>query len=129
MTHCTCKFGVSKACPRHGQMKQARLEVLTTVVESQEFKNWFAKHHPFDWWAKERNGVSLPHFDRILVRKLCATTYEAALNAERERCAKVIDNEIETLRSIKYPTAHTVGEIQDLVRIAAKIRGGNSNAD
>ena len=36
-----------------------------------EFKEWWAKNHPFDWWAKERDGEPLPHGERLLVWSLC----------------------------------------------------------
>ncbi len=41
------------------------------------FEIWFARNHPFDWFAKERGGEPLPHKDRILVWDLCRRAFLA----------------------------------------------------
>lgn len=51
---CTCKFGVSPACPAHGKKKDDPTDGLD------QYRVWFNKNHPFDWWAEERNGKPLP---------------------------------------------------------------------
>lgn len=40
------------------------------------FDSWWAREHPWDWWAAER-GAPLPSADRLLVWDLCKRAYEA----------------------------------------------------
>ena len=68
---CTCKFGVSPACPAHGKKEDDPADNLD------QYRIWFNKNHPFDWWAKERNGKPLPHRDRLLVDRLARAAFEA----------------------------------------------------
>ena len=42
-----------------------------------EFRSWYARNHPFDWWAKDRKGEPLPPWDRILVWDLTKRAFEA----------------------------------------------------
>lgn len=42
-----------------------------------EFDGWWARNHPLDWWAKERDGVPLPHRDRLSVLLLAQRAYAA----------------------------------------------------
>ena len=74
---CTCKFGVSPACPAHGKKD--------TIGDSDQYRTWFAKNHPFDWWAKQRNGKSLPHRDRLLVAQFARLAFEAGQAQVREQ--------------------------------------------
>ncbi len=48
------------------------------------FEAWWARHHPFDWWAKDRHGVPLPAADRLPP----LSTACRALNAQDERSAR-----------------------------------------
>jgi hypothetical protein len=59
------------------------------------FDQWWARNHPFDWWAKDRKGEPLSHGDRLRVWELCQRAHndraaevgrlrEAAEYAERE---------------------------------------------
>jgi hypothetical protein len=41
-----------------------------------DFDHWFARNHPWDWWAKARGGEPLPHLDRLLVTELARLAYE-----------------------------------------------------
>lgn len=52
-----------------------------------------------------------------------ADAIEAALDAERERCAKILEDRVLTLKEVKHPTNHNTWEQLDLVDLAAKIRG------
>lgn len=45
------------------------------------------------------------------------------LNAERERCAKILEDRVLALKEVKHPTSHNTWEQLDLVDLAAKIRG------
>lgn len=49
------------------------------------FDAWWARNHPFDWWAKERQGEPLLHGDRLRVWDLCRRAYDAALTREGKR--------------------------------------------
>jgi len=40
-----------------------------------EFDQWWARNHPFDWWAKDRKGEPLSHGDRLRVWELCQRAY------------------------------------------------------
>jgi hypothetical protein len=41
------------------------------------FEHWWAVNHPWDWWSKERQGIPLPHADRLKVWELCFRAFEA----------------------------------------------------
>ena len=43
-----------------------------------EWDSWWAKNHPWDWWAKERDGVPLSTFDRLLVSQLARDLWDDA---------------------------------------------------
>lgn len=82
-----------------------------------ESNKQIAEHVVKKWHKNHFVSALNPHLEEL------TNAFEAALDARDERAAKILDDEVEKLRSIKYPTAHTIGEIQDLVRIAAKVRG------
>ena len=46
-------------------------ELEAMVERENEFRSWWAKNHPFDWWAKERDGEPLGHGDRLRVWGIC----------------------------------------------------------
>jgi len=48
-----------------------------------EWDQWWAQHHPFDWWTKERpDGRPLPTFDRLLVAQIARDAFEAGKAAQ-----------------------------------------------
>lgn len=49
---------------------------------------------------------------------------DTALFNEREKAAKVIDKEIEALRSLQYASNHARWKIEELPRLAKAIREG-----
>ncbi len=52
--------------------------MASEVIEPEStFREWFARNHPFDWWASERDGNPLPERDRLLVSDLCRRAFEA----------------------------------------------------
>lgn len=52
---------------------------------AEPFDSWWAKNHPFDWWSSNRDGIPLPHLDRLLVRAMCKRAYEANTPDERQQ--------------------------------------------
>jgi hypothetical protein len=50
----------------------------TTREAEIAFEKWWARNHPFDWWAKERKGQPLDHGDRLRVWDVCRRAYIAA---------------------------------------------------
>jgi hypothetical protein len=48
------------------------------------FRRWWAINHPFDWWAKERDGDPMGHGDRLRVWALCRKAWMCS-NAELRR--------------------------------------------
>jgi hypothetical protein len=55
------------------------IDVLSLYVPTatrSDFRDWWAKNHPYDWWTKER-GESLPLQDRLLVADICRRAYES----------------------------------------------------
>ena len=43
---------------------------------AESFAVWWAKNHPWDWWAKDRKGKPLPLRDRLLVCQLVRAAYD-----------------------------------------------------
>lgn len=41
---------------------------------TEDFDRWFARNHPWDWFAKER-GESMATKDRLLVWAMCRKAY------------------------------------------------------
>lgn len=79
---CSCKFGISRTCPAHGEKE-------TTVNEQDQYHIWFAKNHPVDWWANKRNGRPLPHRDRLLVDAFARAAFEAGKTIQEQEKANV----------------------------------------
>lgn len=51
-------------------------------MKDEKFERWWARHHPWDWWAKERDGEPLSHSDRLLVWQLAQEAYRAGKAGE-----------------------------------------------
>jgi len=47
------------------------------------FDHWWARNHPWDWWASERHGDPIPTFDRLLVAQLVREAYDAGKRCNR----------------------------------------------
>lgn len=89
------------------------------MKESEEFKEWWYKNHPFDWWAKERDGEPLPHRDRLLVRCLVADAYDNALTTTR----------LEAVREANDRATRNFRWAYQLLLALAKRRLADANAD
>ena len=50
---------------------------MSDLIEKEiAFDEWWLRNHPFDWFAKERDGEPLPFKDRLLVLDLCRAAYQ-----------------------------------------------------
>ena len=44
-------------------------------MNGDDFSKWWARNHPWDWWASER-GTPLDHSDRLRVWSLCQDAFK-----------------------------------------------------
>ena len=51
--------------------------ILGVPERDEEFEDWWFINHPWDWFAKERKGIPLPHFDRLLVYNAARQAWDA----------------------------------------------------
>ena len=52
--------------------------VRLKVKPDPDFDCWWSINHPFDWWAKQRDGEPLPTSDRLRVWEICHAAWDAA---------------------------------------------------
>lgn len=45
------------------------------ATEQEAFEHWFARNHPWDWFAKDRGGEPLGVGDRLRIWSLCHAAY------------------------------------------------------
>jgi hypothetical protein len=65
-------------------------------------------NHPFDWWAKERNGEPLPQPDRLRVWEICRRAWHDAQKQpdpeQRQELYEQYEHELQTQTGFGHPS-------------------------
>lgn len=72
-------------------------------MDKQEpFNSWWARNHPFDWYASENGGIPVGNMERLHIAQMAEQAYNAAVAPLQEK-AELADRMMRILCRVKQP--------------------------